>query len=376
MKILAAICDEPHGQFKIESVDLDDDLDAHEVLVRNVATGICHSDLSLRDAPVGMPLMIKPAVLGHEGSGIVERVGGEVTAVEPGDHVIMSFYYDGDCPNCRRGLHPYCDSFFALNLKGKRLNGTSAISSARRGVISASYHQQSSFATYSVATEQNVVKVDKRLPLEYLGPLGCGFLTGAGAVMNRIKPQPGSSFAMFGVGAVGFAAIHAAKQAGCETIVAVDLHQSRLDLAREFGATHLIDASAVSDTVAAVRAICRRGVNYAYEASGATAAMSAAIDSLAPGGVCILSGVVFDKSKKANFTPESFMTNKTVGGILMGHADMPGTIAELLKHVESGDFPIQRLITMYDFPDINQAVSDMERGAIIKAILRMPEGAV
>jgi aryl-alcohol dehydrogenase len=372
MKIQAALSLQSRQPLQIEEVELNDVLGPHEILVKNVASGICHSDISMRDAPAGIPLMAKPAVLGHEGSGIVQRVGSAVTTLQPGDHVVMSFHYDGSCPNCQQRMHPYCTDFLANNLMGKRLDGSRAITSPHHQNIAASYHQQSSFATYSIATDHNAVKVPNDLPLELLGPLGCGFLTGAGAVCNRIKPKPGSSFAMFGVGALGFAAIHMAKKAGCSTIIAIDLHESRLQLAREFGATHTINASEVDNTVKALNRICRGGVDYAYEASGSARVMSQAIDSIAPGGTCILSGVVLDPAQKVEFAPAKFMLNKTVGGVLMGHADMPGTIAALIDAVRSGEFPLQKLVKMYEFADINQAMADSERGLAIKAIVRMP----
>lgn len=372
MKILAALALEPGQPLHIEEIDLNDELGPHEILVRNVASGVCHSDISMRDAPAGMPMMAKPAVLGHEGSGIVQRVGNAVTTLQPGDHVVMSFHYDGTCPNCQQNLHPYCDNFVRNNVMGKRVDGSRSFSSPQHATIAGSYHQQSSFATYSIATDHNAIKVPNDLPLELLGPLGCGFLTGAGAVCNRIKPKPGSSFAMFGVGALGFAAIFMAKQAGCSTIIAIDLHESRLQLAKAFGATHTINASEVSDTVKAVHEICKRGVDNAFEASGSARVMSQAIESIASGGTCILSGVVLDPTQRVQFAPSQFMMNKTIGGILMGHADTPGTIQKLVDAVRSGEFPIEKLVTMYDFADINQAMADSERGLSIKSIVRMP----
>jgi aryl-alcohol dehydrogenase len=220
--------------------------------------------------------------------------------------------------------------------------------------------------------DRNAVVVPKDMKLELLGPVGCGFLTGAGAVRNRLKPHPGSSFAVFDIGAVGFAAIHWAKRMGCEKIVAIDLHQPRLDLATRFGATHTINASETNDTRAALMAVCRRGVDYAFEATGSAAVMGTAIDSLAHGGTCALAGMVFDTTRKAEFTPGWLMTNKTVTGVMMGHADVPETMAELIAHVRSGAFPIELLVAMYDFADINRAIEDSLSGKAIKPIVRMP----
>ncbi len=379
MKITAALALEPGQPLSIEELEISEDLGPHEVLVKNVASGICHSDIAMRDLPEdfslvpGFDFMPKPIVLGHEGSGIVQKVGSQVTNLKPGDHVVMSFHYDGTCLNCQQKKHQYCDSFMQSNLSGLRVDGTSAVSSDKHDKVYASYHQQSSFATYSIATDHNAIKVPKDLPLELLGPLGCGFMTGAGAVINRLKPKPGSSFAVFGAGPLGFAAMYMAKQAGCSTIIAVDLHASRLELAKEFGATHTVNASDVADSIAAIREICPLGADYCYEAAGSALVMSQAVEATAPGGHCVISGVVLDPEAKVSFSPAPFEAGKTLSGITMGDADLPGTIGKLVEAVQSGDFPIEKLVTYYDFKDINQAMEDSEKGVSLKCILRMPQ---
>ena len=377
MKITAALAVKPGEPLVFEELDMTEKLGPHEVLVRNVASGICHSDMSMRDLPDGVQplpgvnMMPKPIILGHEGAGIVERVGSEVSNLEPGDHVIMSFHYDGTCPSCQQDLHQYCESFVENNLCGLRVDGSHAVSSDKYDKVYGSYHQQSSFATHSIATDHNAIKVPKDLPLEMLAPLGCGFLTGAGAVIHRLKPEAGSSIAIFGAGPLGFAAMYMARKAGCSTIIAVDLHANRLELAREFGATHLVNASEVDDSVAAIREICPLGTNYCYEATGSTRVMEQAIEALAVRGHGAISGVVLDPTAKVSFSPGPFEAGKTLSGILMGDADLPGTVAQLIEAVRSGDFPIDKLITYYDFEDINQAIEDSETGKSLKCVVRM-----
>ncbi len=378
MKIRAAIATAPGKPLSIEDVDLAEDLGPHEVLVRNVASGICHSDMSMRDLPEGFTFvpgfdfLPKPVILGHEGSGVIEKIGSEVTTLTPGDHVIMTFHYDGECPNCERGMHPYCETFLQNNLSGLRVDGSRAVSSPNHSALSASYHQQSSFATYSIATDHNAIRVPEDMPLEMLGPLGCGFLTGAGAVINRLKPRKGASFAVFGAGPLGFAAMQMARQAGCDVIIAVDLHESRLALAREFGATHTVNASEVENSVDAIRAICPWGVDYSYEAAGSAAVMTQAVEATAPQGHCVISGVVLDPEARVSIVPAALEAGKSVSGITMGDGNVPETLAKLIEVVRSGEFPIHKLIAYYDFEDINQAIEDSERGRSVKCVVRMP----
>lgn len=230
MEIRAAIVFEKSGEFSIESLQLSDPKD-DEVLVRIVGAGICHTDLAARDQHLPIPL---PSVLGHEGAGVVEEVGTRVTKVKPGDHVALSWMCCGSCPSCRAGHDPYCENFLSLNFSGARPDGTTTL---RKGdqVIHGSFFGQSSFANFALAEERNVVKVPKEIPLEILGPMGCGIQTGAGAVMNALQAGPGTSIAIFGVGPVGMSAVLGAVVCGCTTIIAVDISPERLKMAEELG---------------------------------------------------------------------------------------------------------------------------------------------
>ena len=199
MRIRAAVVRESSHPFTIEEVDIDTPR-ADEVLVRNVATGICHTDIAVRDHPRATPL-----VLGHEGAGIVVEVGERVTKVKPGDHVVLNFLSCGQCTSCVRGHPYYCHSLSSLNFGGTRPDGSSPLTQ-NGDIVFGSFFGQSSFATHSIAFERNVVKVSKDDPLELLGPLGCGVQTGAGAVINALHPRAGSSIAVFGSGSVGLSA--------------------------------------------------------------------------------------------------------------------------------------------------------------------------
>ncbi|MFC6726023.1 alcohol dehydrogenase catalytic domain-containing protein, partial [Halobium palmae] len=237
MEIEAAVVRETEGPFEIETVTLEEPR-AGEVLVRVVGAGICHTDLSVRD---GNYPPEPPVVLGHEGSGVVESVGDDVTSVEPGDRVAMTFDYDGTCSNCRQGDVAYCESFFERNFGGARVEDGSSPVSDDGETLNANFFGQSSFATHAVAHEENVVPVADDVPLELVGPLGCGVQTGAGAVMNSLDVEHGSSLVVFGAGTVGLSAVMAGRVVGATTIVAVDVVESRLDLASELGATATVN---------------------------------------------------------------------------------------------------------------------------------------
>ena len=229
----AAVLRSSDAPFRIERVNIEAPR-SDEVLVRLAATGICHTDMVMRDQALPTPL---PVVLGHEGAGIVEAVGADVTHVRPGDHEVLAFNSCGHCASCDDHAPAYCVEFAPRNFMGSRPDGTSPLS-GEGGLIHANIFGQSSFATHAIARDRNTVKVSSDAPLERLGPLGCGIMTGAGAVMNALRVRAGSTIAIFGTGAVGLSAIMAAKAVGAATIIAIDINESRLDLARELGATH------------------------------------------------------------------------------------------------------------------------------------------
>ena len=234
MKIQAAISHGVGEPLKIEEVELTEP-GAEEVLIRIVATGVCHTDAESMNGR-GAPF---PAVLGHEGAGIIERVGAGVTNLQPGDHVVLSFSYCGECSQCITGHQTLCERLGELNFGGKSRDGKNRIH--QHGHSISTFFGQSSFATYSTAHKNNVVKVDKDVDLAILGPLGCGIQTGSGTVMNTLRPEPGSSIAIYGGGAVGLSAVMAAKIVGLKDIIVVDLHQNRLDLAMELGVPHVLN---------------------------------------------------------------------------------------------------------------------------------------
>lgn len=366
----AAVVRQAGGPFQIEDVLLDEPRD-DEVLVRVVATGMCHTDMVVRDQFYPVPL---PVVLGHEGAGVVERVGQNVAKVHPNDHVVLSFASCGTCDSCQRGRPTYCRQFFPLNFGGSRLDGSTA---TRQGdeTVHDHFFGQSSFGTYALANQRSVVKVRKDVPLELLGPLGCGIQTGAGTVMNALLIEAGRSFAAFGSGAVGLSAVMAARAVGATTIIAVDTKPNRLQLALELGATHTVNA-AEEDSVAAVQRITGGlGVDYSLESTGVPAVLRQAIDALDVLGTCAVVGAPA-LGTEATFDWNGLMVpGKTVRGIVEGDSVPDIFIPQLIDLYAQGRFPFDKLVKFYALEDINQAAADSERGDTLKPIVRMSDGA-
>jgi aryl-alcohol dehydrogenase len=365
MEIKAAVVFEQSGPFRVEQLELSEPND-DEVLVRIAGVGICHTDLGARDGH--LPIPPPPSVFGHEGAGVVERVGARVTKVKPGDHVVLGWDYCGTCPPCKTGKELYCLGFFLHNFHGARPDGSATLWKGDQ-VIHGSFFCQSSFADFALANERNVIKVREDVPLEILGPMGCGVMTGAGAVMNSLRPRPGASIAIFGVGPVGMSAVLAAVVCGCTTIIAVDLHAGRLEMAKELGATHTLNAGEV-DPVEAILEITGGGAEFSLECVGNPKVLRQAVDVLPRCGVCGLLGVV-PPGTEVSLDMDLIMNGRTVMGILGGDAIADLFIPKLIELYRQGRFPFDRLITFYPFDDIQQAVEDMEAGKVIKPVLRL-----
>jgi aryl-alcohol dehydrogenase len=366
MKITAAVVHERGGAFQVERVELAAPA-AGEVLVRIAASGICQTDVHARDGYFPIPY---PAVYGHEGAGIVERIGDGVEKVKPGDHVVMVFPSCGTCLYCTGGRPAYCLATPRLKYFGTRANGSTVMTLNGAAVFSC-FFQQSSFATFALATERNVVKVSEDVPLELLAAFPCGINTGVGAVSNVLRPRPGDPFAIFGAGTVGLAGLMAARIAGCDPIIAVDLHPNRLALARLLGATHTVDAATL-DPVAEIRNVTEGlGVQTALEAAGTPQTLRQAVDCLRPTGACCLAGSS-RKGTEVGIVMNILQNGRTIRGCIQGDSVPDQFIPHLIDLYRAGKLPIERIITFYDFADINQAVADSIAGKTIKPLLRMP----
>ena len=364
LTMTAAVVREKNGPFVCEQVTLEAPRD-NEVLVRIAGVGMCHTDLVVRDQYFPTPL---PAVLGHEGSGVVEKVGRAVTKVKPGDHVVLSFASCGVCENCLKGMGGYCPDLYGCNFSGARPDGSSPCCDRDGNRISAVFFAQSSFGEYALATERNVVKIPTDVPLDIMGPLGCGIQTGAGAVINALKPQAGSSIAIFGAGSVGLAAVMAARVAGCARIIAVDLNPARLELARELGATDVVNAS--EDPVAAIQALTGgQGAQYSLECTGLAKVVRQAVDCLRLTGVCGVIGVA-PLGTEVSLDMNGLLFGRTVRGIIEGDSVPDVFIPQLIELWRQGRFPFDRLIAFYPLSEIDAAAHASEKGQVLKAVLR------
>ncbi|MAN72980.1 MAG: alcohol dehydrogenase [Henriciella sp.] len=366
-KARAAIVDKSEAEFRIADVEIDEP-GPHEVRVKLVATGLCHTDLAVRDGVLPANF---PVVLGHEGAGVVEAAGAHVHDLKEGDRVVLSYGSCGDCRPCMEGDPAYCDHFTDLNFLNKRLGSDKPVLG---GEVNGAFFQQSSFATFAIAHERNVVKVPDEAPLKLLGPLGCGIQTGAGAVLNTLAPRAGTSIAVSGVGSVGLSAVMAAKLAGCHPIIAIDMQEERLKLASELGATHTINAGD-GEVPEMVRKIAPEGVDAVIECSGAKPAARAGWAALANRGSLLVVGAPPGGTDYDFDANEHILSGRKIVGCVEGDSVVKVFIPRLIQHYLDGNFPFDRLVSEYPFEDINKAVHDMEEGKAIKPVLIMDKDA-
>ncbi len=366
MQARAAVMPERHGRWTIETLDVADP-GPHEVQVRVVASGICQTDVHARDGFFPIPC---PAVFGHEGAGIVEQVGSAVTTLKPGDPVIMANPSCGQCPDCLAGFETYCSNAPVLKQSGYRADGTSLSFSQGTDPIYGSFFQQSSFSSLTLAMARNTIRVPDDVPLDILAAFPCGVNTGAGAVMNVLNPHPGDSYVAFGTGTVGFAGLLAAKLSGCDPIIAVDLFDERLALARSLGATHTVNANDPK-LVDEVRGLAGgRGAQFCLEAAGFPEALRASVEVLAPRGTACLVGSA-GAGVEANLEMKTIQQGRIVRGCVQGESDIQTFLPHLIELYRAGKLPIERLIQHYPHTAINEAVAAMLAGKTIKAVLKI-----
>ncbi|MCD9899675.1 NAD(P)-dependent alcohol dehydrogenase [Streptomyces sp. MT29] len=363
--VTAAVSRNAGSEFLIEELTLDDPR-PDEVLVRYTAVGICHTDLEAAAGHLPTP---HPVVLGHEGAGTVEAVGAAVTGFAPGDQVVLSLDSCGTCRNCLGGQPAYCEQHIPLNFHSRRTDGTVGLRDVAGNPVHDHFFGQSSFASRGLAHPRSLVKVaDGSLPLSMLAPLGCGVITGAGAVLNSLRVRAASTVAVFGLGTVGLAALMAAVASGATRVIAIDRKPERLLLAEELGATDLVDATTTDVSQAIMDLTHGRGVDYSVESTGVIPVMNTAIAVLAPLGAAAVLGVAaLDAALEANAF--ELLKGRTVTGSVMGHQAPGVLIPRLMDLHRQGRFPLGRLITTYPLAEINQAVADVRAGIAVKAVL-------
>lgn len=371
MEVLAAVAHDPQAPFSIEPVLLDAPR-ADEVLVKLAGVGLCHTDLSAKTGTI-FPIRL-PAVLGHEGSGVVVAAGSSVTRFKAGDRVVMSFRSCGGCRNCKQNHPAYCESMPLLNYVGSRADGTTSIranneSAAKGAALSSNFFGQSSFATHALTYERNLVAVPDEFPLELAGPLGCGIQTGAGAILNVLKPAAGSSLLITGGGSVGLSALLAAVVADCSRIIVAEPVAERRALALDLGATDTIDPRS-TDLAQETRRIVPSGVDHYFDSTGHPTVIASGMAGLGLRGSAALVGTPPQLDSMLAVPLMSLLgQGQSVHGIVEGDSDPEAFVARLMQLYLEGRFPFNRLVSTYAFAEINKAVDDHTRGLCVKAVL-------
>lgn len=361
----AAVLSAVDAPFTFADIVLDD-IRPDEVLVRITATGLCHTDLAVQHGHIPGAF---PFVLGHEGAGVVEQVGVAVTEFRVGDHVAASFASCGHCANCLTGAEAYCLNFFPLNVGGTREDGSITLAAPDGSPIHGSFFGQSSFATRAIVAARNLVKIPEGVPLDIVGPLGCGIQTGAGTVLNSLDVPAGASIVVSGTGAVGLSAIMAAKLAQATTIIAVDVLPERLERAIELGATHAINGT-TEDVVGRIREITGgQGASYAVDTTAVPSVVANLVEATVFGAKIALVGV----AKPGAQIDLGLVSGagKTLIGAIEGDSVPQVFIPQLLALHAAGQFPFDKLITRYPFDQLEQAIADTQTGAAVKAVLTM-----
>jgi len=362
IRATAAVLRSPQGPFELLPVEVDDPR-PDEVRVRIEACGICFTDIE------AMEMLAVPSVLGHEGVGIVEAVGSDVHDLRLGERVLLSYPWCGHCGGCRDERPFHCTEHMALAFRGSRPDGSQPVRLAGQGISSA-FFQQSSFASHAIVPARDCVPAQPDLPVSVLAALPCGMQTGGGAMLNSLAVRSGERALVFGVGAVGLAAIMGARLAGASTVIAVDVQPARLSLARQVGATHVVDARD-GGVAERVRAIAAEGIDAVLDTSSRDASLRTALEVLASGGrLGVVTVPDWGQDYRLPLQP-LFERAATLTCIIQGSARPREFLPRLMRWQAEGRFPAERLVTEYRFPDINQAFSDARAGRAIKAVLVM-----
>jgi len=372
MKIKAAVLNKMGAEapytnskpLRIEDIDLQPP-GPGEIMVKMAAAGLCHSDLSVINGSRPRPT---PMVLGHEAAGIVEEVGEFVTDLKVGDHVVMVFVPScGHCLPCCEGRPALCEPGAQANNAGTLISGGSRLS---RNEESVSHHLGvSAFAEYATMSRNSVIKIDKDLPLDQAALFGCAVLTGVGAVVNTGKVEPGSTVAVVGLGGVGLASILGARLAGASRIVAVDLDDSKLALAKELGATDCFNAKS-TDCVGEIREATQGGVNYAFELAGAVPALETAYNVTRRGGTTVTAGLPHPDKRFALAPVGLVAEERTLKGSYIGTSVPMRDIPRYISLFRQGRLPVDRLLTGHlKLENINEGFDLMAQGKAVRQVI-------
>ncbi|OBT60395.1 hypothetical protein VE03_10074 [Pseudogymnoascus sp. 23342-1-I1] len=366
----ALVVSKPGAPFKFQKIEVNNNLHDNEVLIRMKATGVCHTDLNFSNE-TSIPGLF-PAVFGHEGAGTVVSIGSSVTTLSPGDNVLTSYTSCGNCSNCDSGHTSFCRDWEHDNFGVGRSDGSKAYASTSGEAVTSHFFGQSSFARHAVVMKRSVIKVPADAPLQLLAPLGCGIMTGAGAMLNVVKPTSTSIVAVVGAGAVGLAAIMALKlnKEQPKMVIAVDLIEARLDMAKKYGATHVINSAEVKDLKAALLELTDgEGVNGSIDCTGRADVVNALMEATAKRGTVVSVGVgKLDATISANIF-NTVNSGRIYTGCCMGSCYPQEFIPMIVEAWKRGDFPFTELIKIYPAHEMDKAVKAVLDGSVVKAVL-------
>ncbi len=366
----AAVLREQSERLEIRDLDLAPP-GPHEVLVRLAASGVCHSDLHVIEGVLPVPL---PAVLGHEGAGVVEAVGEGVTRVRPGDHVVLSWVPScGHCYYCGIGRPDMCDEAFSIQLQGSLPGGGMRLHDQGADV----YHflGTSCFAERAVVAEQAAIPIRRDVPLDRAALVGCAVTTGYGAVVHTARVPQGAKVAVVGLGGVGLSIILAAKLAGAEQIIAIDRVPEKLSLARRLGATDVVDASRSDDIVTPVLDLTDgRGSDYAFEAVGRPGTIEAAYGMTRKAGTTVVVGIAAPHEQISLNAFAIPSASRVLTGSWYGQARTEEDIPAILDLYMAGRLDLDALISRrYSLGEINEAFDALRRGELARGVVMFPE---
>jgi S-(hydroxymethyl)glutathione dehydrogenase / alcohol dehydrogenase len=364
MRMRAAVLWEPGVPVEILEVELAPPKEG-EVLVRIAACGVCASDLHVVDGWLPEPL---PIVLGHEASGLVREVGPGVERLQPGDHVVLALLPScGECEACQAGRRSFCELFGRCASEGVLADGTSRISVDGRELHH--FNSVSSFAEYAVVPESAAVSIRRDVPLDVAALVSCAVLTGYGGVVNTAGVEEGASVAVWGCGGVGLNAVQAARLAGADPIVAVDMRPDKLALAGQLGATHSVHAGPGSDAAGTVRELTGGGVDYAFEAIGLERAIREAWEAVRPGGTVVVLGLP-PKGSTLTIDTWGFIYEKSLKGCLLGSAQIEVDIPRILDLYRAGELKLDELVSRrITLAELPEAFARLRSGEAVRQLV-------
>jgi S-(hydroxymethyl)glutathione dehydrogenase/alcohol dehydrogenase len=358
MKTKAAVLYEYNQPLQVEELDLDNPREK-EVLVEMKSAGLCHSDLSIMKGVIRMPPL--PCILGHEGAGIVREVGPGVTRVKPGDHVMMLWVPScGQCYYCRK-RQPYLCADKDKTRAGTMLDGTYRLKKGTQNINM--MMGVGTFNRYNTVSERSVLPISPKIPFELAAVVGCSVMTGAGAVLNKAKVEPGSSVAVVGTGGVGLSVILGAVMANATQIIAIDILDNKLEMAKQLGATHTINAKKEDPVKKVMEITGGIGADYSFEVIGNEETAITTYRLIRRGGSAVMLGIPHPESKLSLPLFEIPLMEKSVLGCYYGSGNLQGDLPMFLDLYQVGRLPLEKMITQrYRFEDINQGFADLEAG--------------